>query len=162
LEPKEIDSATEIIRRTSGVGELKMSETRKYLQKQSITDGPVTVSDSDAVANHERFFKDRLEYSNRPQMESELRTLPADSLKRLAYRQRMRLAGEHTPAEVNSTSREVTIDHVSRVAAARLFVAGLFPQVNRNSAQFSEAVAYALMNEDEQADYERRHPEKFI
>ena len=138
-----------------------MSETRKYVQKQSVTDGPVTILDSDDTANHEEFWKRRLEDSSRQSVEAGLRNLPLQSLKNLAIRQRIRLSGGHKEPEVNSESREVTLNNVSRLAAARLFIAGVFPKLPRTSALFNKAVAYALMTPEEQEAYEQRHPDEF-
>jgi len=134
---------------------------KKYITKGSITDGPVLIPDTDDIANHERFFKDRLETSSRPQMESELRNLPLHALKNLSVRQRNRLAGQHERPAVNSESREITLNHVSRLAACRLFVSGMFPKLSRTSALFNRAVAYALMSPEEQDAYEAKHPEDF-
>jgi hypothetical protein len=132
---------------------------KKYIGNR-ISDGPVSLPDDD-VANHEEFWKRRFEDSSRQSVEAGLRNLPEHSLRNLAIRQRNRLAGSHERPAVGQESREVTLDHVSRLSAARLWVAGMFPKLNRASALFNEAVAYSLMNEDEQAAYETRHPERF-
>lgn len=132
---------------------------RKYIG--SVTDGPISIPDEGDVVNHEEFWKRRLEDSGRQSMEAGLRNLPMQSLKNLAVRQRARLAGGHKEPEVNSESREVTLNNVSRLAAARLFVAGVMPTISRTSALFNKAVAYVLMTDEEKAAYERRHPTEF-
>jgi hypothetical protein len=136
-----------------------MTQERKYIQKGNQSDGPVTVSDNDAVANHAAFF-DRRELSF-DELKAALKNLPDQALRNLAVRERNLDAGTHQRPPVNSESREVTLNNVSRLAAARLYVAGVLPRISRTSALFNEATAYVLMSEEEQNQYERRHPERF-
>jgi len=129
---------------------------KKYVG--NVSDGPIQIPEDDSTAQHESMFRN-MDLPT-PQLEANLKHLPDNSLRRLAIRQRNRLIGNHQDPVVNSTSREVTLDSVSRLAAARLFVATTYPKLNRNSALFNEVVAVALMSPEEQEDYFIRHPEK--
>jgi hypothetical protein len=129
--------------------------TKKYIG--NVSDGPTTIPDVDSTSAHEGMWKN-MELS-KPQLEAHLQKMALPELKRLAVRQRQRLAGDHTPPEVNQESRKVTLDHISPLAAARLFVANMFPKISRTSAKFNECVAFVLMSEDEQNLYLERHPD---
>jgi|SRR5580704_3025102 hypothetical protein len=117
---------------------------RKYIQKGSATDGPVTIPANDDVANHEEFWKRRLEDSSMRSMEAGLRNLPDHALRNLAIRQRNRLAGTHQKPEVNSESRRLGSDDVSLLAQVRLMVAAEFPELKTHSAEFNRIVAEAM------------------
>ena|ERR1700691_3024104 len=106
--------------------------------------------------------RNRRENSSRQSVEAGLKNLPEHSLRNLAIRERNRMAGTHV-TEVNSlgTSREITLDHISRLAYARLLVAATYPKISRTSSLFNEATAYVLMSPEQKDAYERAHPEKF-
>jgi hypothetical protein len=124
---------------------------KKFITKASILDGPVTILDDDSVAAHEDMWK-RAGLSTE-QLQANLRALPAHSLRNLAVRQRNRLAGTHQEPEVNQESRPVTLETVSRLAAARLIVANANPRLSRTSAKFNELVALTLKTPEEQEAY---------
>lgn len=114
---------------------------KKYIQKGNVTDGPVTISKTDDIANHERFWKRRLEDSSIQSIEAGLRNLPAHALRNLAVRQRNKLAGNHKEPVVNSESRKLGADDVSLLASIRLMAAAAFPELKRTSAEYNRLVA---------------------
>jgi hypothetical protein len=135
-----------------------MTTEKKYLNKGSVTDGPVLLPDDDSVASH----ADMVERLDEGNSRDYLHGMSLRALRNLVVRQRNQNADSHERPAVNSESRKVTLNSVSRLAAARLFIACAFPKMSRTSALFSEAVAYALMTEHEQAAYEARHRERFV
>jgi hypothetical protein len=121
---------------------------KKYVG--NVTDGPVTIPDNDAVANHEEFWQRILEDTQSvADREAGLKRLDDVALRNLAVRQRNRLAGTHEAPQVNQESRQLGSNDVSLLAGIRLLVAEAYPKLKTTSAEYNRIVAETLRRVNE-------------